>query len=279
MVDDRALEVSHQLGIEIVPTLIRMAEGQEVERQIGWHKGDWESLTGVSGLGEGLPDWGAGCGAKNVEPAHLEQLKIRFGETGIQSRLVEIGAAEDEMEAMFERGWSDGLPLVPPTQERVLRMLDGTREAPDTVLGLCPPNLVPLTVEKVAVNAVMRLQTRVHAGCSGSNAGRVSGRVRPSRRSRHNYVRKSCFCRQWSNSSAYWHELEGQRLGTGQSRQCIDWPAVQLITRNVGGAEPQGGPCLFGQPGKFTYCFAEDEEAHAGHPCPKSEDLIRKSRR
>ena len=113
VVDDRALEVSHQLGIEIVPTLIRIAEGQEVERQIGWHKGDWESLTGVSGLDEGLPDWGAGCGAKNVEPANLEQLKIRFGETGIQSRLVEIGAAEDEMEAMFERGWKDGLPLVP----------------------------------------------------------------------------------------------------------------------------------------------------------------------
>lgn len=262
VVDDRALEVSHQLGIEIVPTLIRMAEGQEVERQIGWHKGDWESLTGVSGLGEGLPDWGAGCGAKNVEPAHLEQLKIRFGETGIQSRLVEIGAAEDEMEAMFERGWSDGLPLVPPTQERVLRMLDGTREAPDTVLGLCPPNLIPLTVEKVAVNAVM-------AGCKPEYMPVVLAAMRAvlaDEFALHGVLATTMYVspvfvvngpiRQRIGMNS-----KGNALGQGNRANASIGRAVQLITRNVGGAEPQGvdRACL-GNPGKFTYCFAEDEE-------------------
>ena len=59
---------------------------------------------------------------------------------------------------MYDRGWSDGLPLVPPTRERVLRMLEGTSRSGDEVVALMPPNLVDCTVEKVAVNSVM-------AGC------------------------------------------------------------------------------------------------------------------
>ena len=54
---------------------------------------------------------------------------------------------------MFARGWSDGLPLVPPTEERVLRMLDGTSRDPQEILGLVPPDLAPATVEKIARDA------------------------------------------------------------------------------------------------------------------------------
>ena len=59
---------------------------------------------------------------------------------------------------MFERGLTDGLPVVPPTPERVMWMLTGTRRDPREVIAIVPPNLAPLTIEKVAVNAVM-------AGC------------------------------------------------------------------------------------------------------------------
>jgi len=157
-VHDLALDVSHQLKIEIVPTLIRLEGGREIARTYGWDRGEWERLTGVRGLGDGLPEQRPGCGAKNVEPGIIERLKVRFNETGLQSRRVEIGQDEDEQEAMFGRGWSDGLPLVPPTEERVLRMLDGTSRDPQEVLGLVPPALAAATVEKVAINAVM-------AGC------------------------------------------------------------------------------------------------------------------
>ena len=54
--------------------------------------------------------------------------------------------------------WSDGLPLVPPTSERVERMLRGTSSPRDDVLGLCPPSYAEVTVGHVATNAVM-------AGC------------------------------------------------------------------------------------------------------------------
>ena len=157
-IDDTTLDVSHRLGIEIVPTLIRFAEGREVERTFGWDRGEWQRLTGVAGLGRDLPEARPGCGAKNVEPGVIERLKVRFNETGLRSRRIEIGDEEDEQEAMFARGWSDGLPLVPPTEERVLRMLDGTARDPQEVLGLVPPALAAATVEKIAINAVM-------AGC------------------------------------------------------------------------------------------------------------------
>jgi hypothetical protein len=157
-IGDLGLEVSHRLRIEIVPTLIRFEGGHEAARTYGWDRGEWERLSGLADLGHDLPETRPGCGAKNVEPGIIERLKVRFNETGLKSRRVELGGDEDEQEAMFARGWSDGLPLVPPTEERVLRMLDGTSRDPQEVLGLVPPALAAATVEKIAINAVM-------AGC------------------------------------------------------------------------------------------------------------------
>ena len=262
VVDDTELGVSHRMGIEIVPTLVRMSGDQEVARQIGWHRGDWETLSGVSNLGPDLPEWGAGCGAKNVEPGILEQLKIRFGQTGIQSRLVELGDAEDEIEAMFERDWSDGLPLVPPTEARVLRMLAGTTEEPSALLGLCPPNLIELTVEKVAVNAVM-------AGCKPEYMPVVLAAMRATlvdEFALHGVLATTMFVGpvfvvNGPVRGRIGMNALGNALGQGNRANATIGRAVQLVVRNVGGGLPQGvdRSCL-GNPGKYTYCFAEDEE-------------------
>ena len=64
----------------------------------------------------------------------------------------------DEYETWFERGVTDGLPVVPPTRERVARMLAGTRRSAGDLLGEMPPNYGRVTVDKAAINAVM-------AGC------------------------------------------------------------------------------------------------------------------
>jgi hypothetical protein len=56
-VDDGALEVSWHCEVETVPTLLRVEGGREVARAIGWHRGEWEALAGVTGLGAGLPEW------------------------------------------------------------------------------------------------------------------------------------------------------------------------------------------------------------------------------
>ena len=54
-----------------------------------------------------------------------EILAVRFGDASLNARQIEVGAVDDEIEACYDRGWSDGLPVVPPTPVRVLRMLQG----------------------------------------------------------------------------------------------------------------------------------------------------------
>ena len=154
VIDDQALERSFRLNVETVPTLIRFKGGKEVERTVGWDRKEWTRLAGAA-VGEGLPAWQPGCGSKSVEPGVHEALIARYGDPGLKSREISVGNWDDPMEACFERGWSDGLPVVPPTDERILRMLGGTDRKPDEVVGLIPPNLAPCTVEKVAINAVM----------------------------------------------------------------------------------------------------------------------------
>src|SRR5437879_2375479 len=64
----------------------------------------------------------------------------------------------DEFEIWFDKGVTDGLPVVPPTRARVGGMLAGTRRRPDELIGEMPPNYGRLTIEKAAINAVL-------AGC------------------------------------------------------------------------------------------------------------------
>ena len=119
MIDDTDLEHSHRFQIETVPTLLQFENGGEVGRAVGWHRGEWEALTGIRGLGADLPETQAGCGSKSVEPGVAEALAVRFGNASLAARRVEVGSLEDETEACFERGWTDGLPVVPPTEARV----------------------------------------------------------------------------------------------------------------------------------------------------------------
>src|SRR3990172_3816184 len=78
--------------------------------------------------------------------------------TPIRYSILHAAMTTDEFESFFERGVTDGLPVVPPTRERVDRMLAATGRARDELVGEMPPNYGRLSVEKAAVNAVM-------AGC------------------------------------------------------------------------------------------------------------------
>ena len=64
----------------------------------------------------------------------------------------------DAIEECYRRGWTDGLPVVPPTSDRVQDMLDAVGLAPDFTLGEVPVRRRALTAEQAAANAVM-------AGC------------------------------------------------------------------------------------------------------------------
>ena len=157
--EDSNLEISFQHEIETVPTVVKIENKSETSRLIGWDKQEWKKMFNFSEENYNLPDRKPGCGSKSVESGVFEKLVVKFGGIKFSSRNLPINKFEDEIEFCFERGWSDGLPVVPPTKERVYLMLQGTQRDPLESLGLMPPNLQPCTVEKVAINSVM-------AGCN-----------------------------------------------------------------------------------------------------------------
>jgi hypothetical protein len=113
VIDDTGLAYSYHLDIEVVPTLIRIENGREMDRIIGWDCEEWEQFTGIAGLGQDLPAQRPGCGARNVEPAIAEELALGYRKTALKSRKIELASQEDDLEACFEHGWTDGLPVVP----------------------------------------------------------------------------------------------------------------------------------------------------------------------
>lgn len=259
--DDRDLECSYRLAIETVPTLIRVVDGAEQARAIGWARDEWASLTGIEDIGVDLPSTRPGCGSKSVEPHIAEQLALRYGDFTVASRRIEVSALEDDIEYCFDRGWSDGLPVVPPTEARLYRMLQGTQREPGEVLGEVPSNLVALTVEKVALNAVM-------AGCRPEYLPVVLAAVEA--------ALDPAFCLHgllattWFSGpmivvngpirEAIGMNWRGNVFGQGNRANATIGRALQLVVRNVGGGRPrEADQSTFGHPGKYTFCFAEDE--------------------
>jgi hypothetical protein len=261
VVHDSTLQVSYELGIEIVPTLIRVEGGREVERTYGWDRDEWRRLTGLAGLGEGLPALRPGCGSKHLDPGIAELVAARFGGARLKARRIDVDPLEDEMEACYARGWTDGLPVVPPTEARVLRMLDGTSRDPGEVLGLVPPDLAPCTVEKVAINAVM-------AGCKPEHLPVVIAAVEAALTEEfcmHGVLCTTMFCGPMvvvngPVAGAIGMNAGGNALGQGNRANAAIGRALQLVIRNVGGGRPgEIDRATLGNPGKYTFCFAERE--------------------
>jgi peroxiredoxin len=216
MLDDSALKVSFAYNVEIVPTIILAdQEGVELRRFEGFGKDDWSELYSElsrrTALAAPRVEWGSypeswpGCGSKSVEPGVAERLRAEAEGSPLRARRIAIGEQDDPFEFMFAQGLTDGLPVVPPTPERVVRMLSGTRRDSQEVVGTCAPNYAPVTIEKIAINAVM-------AGC------------RPEWRHRDYLRRHPDNCGQRSDPPQNWHEHGNQRVWPGQSAQCDDWP-------------------------------------------------------
>ena len=72
--------------------------------------------------GLGHPPRGVHPGIVDAVTDLVDELRARFGGSVLRSRRIEVADAEDEIEMMFTRGWTDGLPVVPPTEERVARL-------------------------------------------------------------------------------------------------------------------------------------------------------------
>jgi hypothetical protein len=258
---DLSLEVSYRLGIEIVPTLLSVSsDGQVQERVQGWVRDDWQRLSGIGTLGTELPPLRPGCGSKSIEPGIAERLEAQFG-SGLASRRIDLGEQEDPIEACFLNGWTDGLPVVPPTPERVLRMLEGTTRHPSEVVAVVPPDLAECTVEKVAINAVMAgcrpeylpvVLAAVEAACTDDF--NIHGILATTHFVGPVVIVNGPIARQIGMNAGL------NALGQGKRANATIGRALQLVIRNVGGGRPgEVDRSTLGNPGKYTFCFAEDE--------------------
>lgn len=262
VVDDRELVFSYRNRVEIVPTLIRFAaSGAEAGRIHGWDRQQWQEFTGLSDLGADLLPFKPGCGSRTLDPGMQDELAERFEAGRLTSRQIVPAPAEDLVEACYERGWTDGLPVVPPTPARVLRMLRDCDLDADEVIGPIPPDYHPGSVEKIAINAVL-------AGCKPEYFPTVLATVRA--------ALQDAFCMHGVLCTTYFSSpvvivngpearrigmnAGGNALGQGNRANATIGRALQLVIKNVGGGVPGGiDRATLGNPGKYTFCFSEDE--------------------
>ena len=266
--NDTDLAQSYRLGITTVPTLIRYENNVEIARTEGWDRTEWQRLTEIDFLGNDLPAFQPGCGSLTHYPGMIEKLALRFGDISFQSRSIEVAVDDDPIEVAYDRGWTDGLPVVPPTDLRIARMLSGSSRSANEIIGLIPPNLIECTVEKVAINAVL-------AGCRPEYFPVVLATVEAALKpefSMHGLLATLWFSgpvvivngpvtkRIGMNSG-------GNALGQGNRANATIGRALQLLIRNVGGGIPgEIDRSVLGNPGKYTFCFAEDESDPAWTP-------------
>ena len=180
--------------------------------------------------------------------------------------------ARDDLDAINrlyrERRWGDGLPVVPPTVERVQRMLQHTDRAPHEIVAHVAPGFGAATVERIAINAVL-------AGCDPEYLPALIAATEAVADPKFNLQAIQAT----TNPVAVWVIVNGpaaQRLGVNATYNCLGqgtWAnatigrALRLILQNIGGALPgEMDRATQGQPGKFTFCCAENEEDSPWEP-------------
>jgi hypothetical protein len=187
---------------------------------------------------------------------------------GLTARKIELGENDDPVEVCYERGWTDGLPVTPPTDERVLRMLKGTARKPEEVVGRMPPYLAVCTVEKVAINAVM-------AGCKPEYMPVLLAAVEAALDplfTLHGVLATTYFSSPIIIVNGPVAKRIGMNsginaLGQGNRANATIGRALNLIVRNVGGGRPgEADRATLGAPSKYTLCFAEDESDPGWEP-------------
>jgi len=173
----------------------------------------------------------------------------------------EIGGA-DLCEWYFERGWTDGLPVVPPTREKVAAFVDMLGGEPEYVETHVPPRGGSLTREVLAINLVM-------AGCKAIYAPVVRAGMLALCDPRFNLNGVQATTHMAAPllvvNGPIRHEIGMNAgcnvFGPGNRANATIGRAIRLVLLNVGGAQPgELDKSTLGHPGKYSFCIAENEE-------------------
>ena len=178
---------------------------------------------------------------------------------------LDFEAANDEL---YQLGVTDGLPVIPPTQARVERMLRATRRDPWQSLGTMGPAYGQATIEKIAVNAVM-------AGCRPEYLPVVIAACEAMLAEEFNLYGINATTHPVTpmlvvNGPA----VEKLRINSGYNCMGPGWRAnatigraIRLILINIAGGTPGSGDrATHGTPAKFSFCMGENEMASPWSP-------------
>ena len=174
----------------------------------------------------------------------------------------EYGGYVDLCESYLDRGWTDGLPIVPPTPERVGEFLMAGGVEPGDVVGHMPSREITVHAQEVAINAVM-------AGCLPAYMPVVLAAVRALLDERHIAHSTTATLAGPSQvvivNGQIRDELaiacEGACFGPGFRANATIGRALRLVVRNVLRSVPGGlDRAAFSTPGRYSFCFGEDED-------------------
>jgi hypothetical protein len=183
--------------------------------------------------------------------------------------LVETHDSFDRVnEYFYERGWTDGLPIVPPTEERVLAMLAVMPwHDAEEVISIVPPRMGAASMRQIAVNAVM-------AGCKPEYLPVVVAALQAVSEPEYGLSHRQTT----THAGAPLIIVNGPivarlRINCGRGLFGPGWRAnatigraLRLVLVNIGGAGPGVDASQTGHPGKYTYCIAEYEAANPWEP-------------
>ncbi len=174
---------------------------------------------------------------------------------------VETRSAADAQRVFLAQGWTDGLPIIPPTPELVAEALGFTQRAPDEILGEVPERRRSISVEKVAINGVMAgcrpeylpvLLAAVEAMCDPAS-GPHGPTASTAGAGLLLIVNGPPIAQLKINSGV-------NLFGPGRRANATIGRALRLIIMNCAGAVPgQADRSTFGHAGKYAWCIGEDE--------------------
>jgi len=184
-------------------------------------------------------------------------------------------AIEDSIESIFaffddcyEKGWTDGLPVYPPTGAAVREMLRYTDRKADDVIGVIAPRNGAATVERIAINAVM-------AGCRPEYLPVIIAAVEAIVQPEYNLYGRQTTTHPGAHLLIIHGPIRNELdvnckqnvFGHGWRANATMGRALRLITINIGGNRPGvTDMATHGHPGKYSYCIGEDEEGSPWTP-------------
>ena len=192
-----------------------------------------------------------------------------MNQSTLRSRRIDVADSFDQIQDYYEeQGWTDGLPVVPATEELVQSMLGAFGGDPAHSLGLIQPRNAQVTLEKVAVNAVM-------AGCRPEVFPVVMAAVRAIMQPAFNVAG----CQTTTGGAAPAIIVNGPIakelgikgdsgcFGPGYRANAVIGRALRLVIRNIAGLIPGDmDKATLSLPGRYTFCFAENEERSPWEP-------------